>query len=172
MNSRLMAPPLSKNNIEIYAHCVRKHFGIQKCMYLPIMTIVECILPKFDPEFNFVTLYESEMFGEYARYCPQTNTLSVRQDVYLDACNNDPRHRFTIAHELGHYFLHNEISAFSRCSEGDIIPSYRDPEWQANTFAASLLMPKDLIMGMTPEQVALKCGTSLQAAKIALKSIH
>ena len=30
MNSRLMAPPLSKNNIEIYAHCVRKHFGIQK----------------------------------------------------------------------------------------------------------------------------------------------
>lgn len=96
MNSRLMAPPLSKKIIENCAQYVRHRIGIQNCIYVPIVTIIEHILPKFDPGFNFVTLYENEMFGEYARYCPQTNTLSVRQDVYLAACNNDPRHLRTL----------------------------------------------------------------------------
>jgi Zn-dependent peptidase ImmA (M78 family) len=55
------------------------------------------------------------------------------------------RKRFTVAHELGHYFLHNE-----RLDEGivdgiDIL--YRDGtldeiEKQANEFAANILMPE------------------------------
>lgn len=169
MNSHLMAPPLSRRTIEQYALYIREQLGLDKKLYIPIMRIVEHILPKMDPTFQIVTLYESEMSGEYANYRPQDNTLSIRQDVYVAACNDDPRHRFTIAHELGHYFIHDDITAFSRCGQNDSIPAYRDPEWQANVFAASLLMPGKLIKGMSAAEVSWICKTSLQSAEIALK---
>lgn len=50
------------------------------------------------------------------------------------------RNRFTIAHELGHYFLHAEVGAKA-------IRVNRDGsdrvEWEANWFAAGFLMPED-----------------------------
>ena len=53
------------------------------------------------------------------------------------------RARFTIAHELGHYFLHMDDS------ENKVITSFRmdhSPiEKQADTFAAEILMPEDAV---------------------------
>lgn len=167
-----MAPPLSRHIIEKYALHIREKLGVDKKLYIPIMKIAEHVLPQIDPTFQMVTMYEDEMSGEYANYRPQDNTLSIRQDVYVAACNDDPRHRFTIAHELGHYFMHDDITAFSRCERNEIIPTYRNPEWQANVFAAALLMPSELIKGMSAEEVAWKCKTSLQSAEIALKSAY
>lgn len=67
----------------------------------------------------------------------------------------DQRKRFTIAHELGHYILHNQDSADAVFVDKDFIVKYRSQkayseievrqEQEANAFAASLLMPKDLI---------------------------
>jgi Zn-dependent peptidase ImmA (M78 family) len=61
-------------------------------------------------------------------------------DIFLPRYTHPLRDRFTIAHELGHYFLH--------ASQGDTpIIAYRNGstriEWEANWFAAGLLMPKD-----------------------------
>lgn len=169
MNTSLMAPALSRQSIEKYAKFIRKVFNIENCLYVPIMKIVEIVIPKIDPLFQFNTTYENEMNCEYANYCPETNTLNIRQDVYIAACSDDPRHRFTVAHELGHYFMHNDIAVFSRCPKNAAIPTFRNPEWQANVFASELLMGKELIRGMTAEQVAFACKTSLQSAEIALK---
>ncbi len=171
MTTGLMAPPLSRRIIENFAEYVRQQIGLNNNLYVPIIKILEHIIPRLDPSFQLETLYENEMNNEYARYCPQTNTLSIRQDVYMLACNDDPRHRFTVAHELGHYFMHDDITAFSRCESNANIPTFRDPEWQANVFAAAFLMPKRLIKGMTPLQIAQSCKTSLQSAEIALKYI-
>lgn len=55
------------------------------------------------------------------------------------------RRRFTIAHELGHYYLHNtEV----KNNNGNIsfYRQERNPsETEANTFAAELLMPEELV---------------------------
>lgn len=55
------------------------------------------------------------------------------------------RQRFTIAHELGHFFLHMDKDA----QENKIITSFRmdssPKERQANAFAANLLMPESLV---------------------------
>ena len=80
-----MAPPLSRNAIEKFANYVRKELGIGKDLYVPIISIVEHIIPQIDDTFQIDTPYENEMLGEYANYCPQTNTLSIRQYGYLSA---------------------------------------------------------------------------------------
>lgn len=62
--------------------------------------------------------------------------------VHLPPLTSDRRDRFTIAHELGHYFLHylyphqDGPMAFGRGSRNRA-------ETQANVFASSLLMPAD-----------------------------
>lgn len=65
------------------------------------------------------------------------------------------RQRFTIAHELGHYLLHKSDGEDTVFLDKDFIVKYRSnkaytenemrQEQEANAFAASLLMPKELI---------------------------
>jgi len=61
------------------------------------------------------------------------------------------RERFTIAHELGHLFLHiapNNINAEFKDTEENLTRNnyWNLQEYEANNFAARLLMPKDLII--------------------------
>lgn len=73
----------------------------------------------------------------------------------------------TLAHELGHFLLHDGITlGLARVGGAEQIPIYCDPEWQASAFAGEFLVDHDLIRSMTPEEVADKCGVSLQAARI------
>lgn len=61
-----------------------------------------------------------------------------------------PNARFTVAHEFGHVVLHAKVVGqeefpsredvtYARRSD---LKAYEDPEWQANAFAASVLMPE------------------------------
>lgn len=85
------------------------------------------------------------------------------------AIHDNPRDRFTLCHELGHYILHQpENISYAR---GDI-PVYQNPEWQANTFAAELLAPADLVKDMSIEEMATQCVMSRQAATIQYKELH
>jgi len=66
------------------------------------------------------------------------------------------RQRFTIAHELGHFYMHNLQKENKLFVDKDFIIKYRSgnnytlnelkQEQEANAFAAALLMPKDFIM--------------------------
>jgi len=62
--------------------------------------------------------------------------------------SNEPplRQRFTIAHELGHFFLHPEKDAFVdyRDNKKGVMRTPR--EKHANMFAAALLMPRKTLL--------------------------
>lgn len=64
--------------------------------------------------------------------------------IYVKEDSIDARVRFTIAHELGHYFLHMKDS-----EAGKVLTSFRmdssPKETEANQFAAELLMPEDYV---------------------------
>jgi len=67
----------------------------------------------------------------------------------IRVCQDIPepgRKRFAIAHEIGHWELHKNISQLFACTSDDMIASYRrsDPEGEANIFASGLLMPSNL----------------------------
>jgi Zn-dependent peptidase ImmA (M78 family) len=55
------------------------------------------------------------------------------------------RRRFAIAHDLGHWELHADLSQWALCSEADLLGnSGSPPELEANAFASELLMPTAL----------------------------
>ncbi|MDO7084888.1 ImmA/IrrE family metallo-endopeptidase [Pseudocolwellia sp. AS88] len=67
-------------------------------------------------------------------------------------CETEARVRFTIAHELGHFFLeHSQFMVEESCYDSHLvseerkdlsIPDIMRMEWQANQFASCLLLPK------------------------------
>lgn len=137
-------------------------------LYFDVCHFIEVEMVKYDNTFSYEYVRSDELPEyTYAYYDPINNIMKIDEEVYLKAYNGDGRHRFTLAHEIGHYFTCDEIT-YARSSR-DNIPAYCDPEWQANTFAAELLMPSDKIKNMSVEEIVSKCKVSKQAAKIALE---
>lgn len=69
--------------------------------------------------------------------------------IVVSPFQNAQRKKFTIAHELGHLFLHMGFRTNKEIWEKQDSTIYKrfgttEQEYQANEFAASLLMPKDI----------------------------
>jgi hypothetical protein len=66
----------------------------------------------------------------------------------VEAHRSPGRVRFTVAHELGHWYLHAENAEgenFQRFCRGPDLRAQGQQEGEANRFAASLLMPEELL---------------------------
>lgn len=67
--------------------------------------------------------------------------------LYNNAITSPGRVNFTLAHELGHYFLHRKAYPQGfQCGQQDVVrwdSEYGQVEYQANVFAANFLMPLD-----------------------------
>jgi Zn-dependent peptidase ImmA (M78 family) len=124
-------------------------------------------------------------------FSSETDTPSIevsRKDsfiIHLPTLTSPRRNRFTIAHELGHLFLHYPLVqkahpgarmiATRKVDEDD--PNQQRAEWEANWFAASLLMPAAKFMASVaahPDDIASvadEFGVSLPAAELRAKTI-
>lgn len=104
------------------------------------------------------------MAGVEAVCVPETATINLTLATYNAARRNDPRTRFTIFHELGHFVLqHNK--ALARANY--VAKPFIDSEWQADQFSAEMIMPLDVILrrGLrTPTQLARFFQVSFPAA--------
>ena len=99
--------------------------------------------------------------GIKVRYEPLDDELSgmifIKDNqaiIGVNAHHSPNRQRFTIAHELGHYFLHTDILRQGAHVDTVVTMLQRDQgtalgtmniEIEANQFAAELLMPRHLI---------------------------
>lgn len=85
----------------------------------------------------------------YATSNDFSGVLFRKPDVAFVALNSaEPfvRQRFTLAHELGHYFLHPMKNTFVEYRDKKQSAGIRSPkEIEANKFAAALLIPHKLI---------------------------
>ena len=161
---------LSRAKIRELTMIVREACGLKEELYFPIVEFIEWILG--DPEnedFDYEIVPTSEMQDTYGTTNTASNVMRIRQDVYEGAVKGNPRDRFTLCHELGHYLLHQpEYISYARGN----VPVYCQPEWQANTFAAELMAPYHLVKNMTVEEIACKCGMSKTAANIQYRTYH
>lgn len=133
-------------------------------------SLAEEIAKKYNPDgiapfpFGRILVEENGLSISYSKKLPSNISGIILYDKntkkYLIAVNEDkPKNRqyFSVAHEIGHFFLHKEILLTQEIiiDDGDAGLSsalYRLDEQQdsilekeANNFAASLLMPEHLI---------------------------
>jgi Zn-dependent peptidase ImmA (M78 family) len=122
-------------------------------------------LPTLLTGFNCEIVTNNEIGTDEARTYPSKKLILIREDVYDGACKGVGRDRFTMAHELGHLFLHTDAQ-FARGESTKPPKIYMDSEWQADTFASGFLVDyKYLKMCKSVQDVASLFGVSESAAK-------
>lgn len=111
--------------------------------------------------------------GVEASCIPEKRVIYITASTYRDACRNDERARFTIFHELGHLLLAHSRT-FHRDAKTDF-PIYENSEWQADQFAAEILMPLNVIRAKrltSARQLQEEFGVSFQAASYRLSKLR
>jgi hypothetical protein len=90
------------------------------------------------------------------------------------------RRRFTIAHELGHWYLHADQSSdgqYQRFCRSPDLRSTRSDEGEANEFASALLMPEELLteaaekLQMNVPLLAKRFDVSVPAMRLRLVTL-
>lgn len=147
------APPQSIDSIRVITQKLRKLFG-KEAGHLKIMDLMEFVIPMIDREFEWEVSDDQFLYqmGYEAYYDPKGTAIVIRDDVYDCATSGDSsslRHQFTLAHELGHYFLHRGLNPVLPRGGIPTHKTYEDTEWQADTFAGELLMPFDEIVRLS-----------------------
>lgn len=161
----LLVPPASYRALWGLADRVRDIFVGEDVVEFPIMEVVEFRLQAFFPGYYLDVCDYDEMGEDGGRVAAGQNYIQLRKDVYEGACRGHPRHRFTVCHELCHFLLHREIT-LARVRD-DYHPVYRDAEWQADSFAGSLLMSRWHLHHFADEHEAARlCGMTPLAARV------
>lgn len=115
----------------------------------------------------------SELPNDYARALPSQGKIMLREDTYNDLINGNPRARFTLAHELGHLFLnHRAVSGFARSNQNLYHETFRDSEWQADTFASEFLAPSQYYETMSDSKIIETFGISRQAVEVTRRKLE
>lgn len=127
------------------------------------------ILKHFDLSLEQAKFKKFEVGGAFDR---------ENKTIYLAVDESPIRQAFTVAHELGHLILHKKKQdIFFRHQVKDFDGDSKENEKEANWFAASLLMPKEMITKAwekykSIELIAQYFGVSKQAAYWRLKNLE
>lgn len=126
------------------------------------------------PRFSFEPALSSQMGSDEAVMNEETHTLTAKECVLEDAKAGRFRARFTLAHELGHYFLGHEGIRRRNGDKGVYAgPKERMEEDEANRFASYFLVPTELAMDATcAEDIAGRFQVSAEAAEIAFERVQ
>ncbi len=121
---------------------------------------VESLIRSWGISLEEVNFPNPETLGKIAKQPDGSYKISIKKDDYPN------RKRFTMAHEFAHFYLHNKKigvdgiddfiekdnrSVMYRSTNANVA---RDDEVEANKFAASLLMPEDLVVQYAKERGA------------------
>lgn len=88
--------------------------------------------------------FEDDVSGAIEVFSPKKFVIYLPE--FSTSVNRD---RFTIAHELGHFFLHSRMGEIAiRVNRETKTSSLL--EWQANWFAGAFLMPSNLVNELLP----------------------
>ncbi len=139
----IVVPARSKDNISELACALRAGLQLSDEPFFPIVEVYDYLDQIFDGA-TYEVLTMQEMGEDHGRTYPDKNLIYIREDVIEGAFDRKPRDRFTLCHELGHLLMHRGI-ALSRVNPAAPPKIYRNSEWQADTFASYLLMPRLLL---------------------------
>jgi hypothetical protein len=153
----ILVPPMSTDNLRGFVCQVRSVFVEEDQVEFPIMDVIEFRLGVIFDGFYIDVRDKPSMGEDEGRVIAGTNGLALREDVYEGAWKRNGRDRFTACHELGHFLMHRAVTMARTREDTDKI--FCDAEWQADTFAGTLLMsPHHLGKFRDPDDAARQCG--------------
>ena len=159
-----MMPPLTLEEIREKVRSIRKIFGLSEDGYVDIVKVFES-LPDYGVDIEIDAI--EDMDNKHGQTYPAKPKIVIREDIYERACEGHGRDRLTIAHEIGHLFLHGtDKISLARVEKEYAVPTWCDPEWQANAFAGELLAPFRFIKDLSISDIQVKYGVSATAAKV------
>lgn len=160
--------PRRETEIRVAAEQMRKILSDHSDLkYIEIVKVLEFCMPKAFPGFRYEIVDPCEMPDREAEMNPFEYCIRIQEPVYIKAINGDGHCRFTIAHELGHFFLHRtQKLAFGHKAANGNIPTYMNSEWQADVFARNLLAPFSMTRGLIAQQIEVLFGVSRSVADI------
>lgn len=118
-----------------------------------------------------VQIFSSPDLGELSGYYDEENRFIV-----VNANDGLTRQRFTVAHELGHHVMRHGSSPRDSAQKYSQL-HYVPKEYEANVFAAELLMPEEAVRtmveqrGMSFDQLLSMFGVSPEAMRIRLERL-
>lgn len=164
-------PPRSRKNIGTLATLVRSSVGVTD-PYFPVHEFTELQLPLLWEDFHLVVQEQHVMGDAHGLTFPEASTIWLREDVYEGVEAGRGRDRFTLAHELGHLLMHGDTGLARVPKRTRELKAYENSEWQANTFAAVLLVPDEVVIRLGDAcEIARVCGVSVEAAGVRLKQV-
>jgi len=104
---------------------------------------------------------------------PDRKLIVIRDDIY-DALHRDtPFARYTVVHEFSHIYLQHAVTLHRGATLGKH-EWFEDSEWQANQFAAELLMPLEVVrrLDAMPLLIQAECGVSARAVTTRLAKLR
>lgn len=129
------APPMqSRAEIEKRADALRKETGVEDQFPVPLENIAAFL--------GFATTGFTPGVGESDVSKVSGVIDYAAKLIYVNTSESFQRQRFTLAHEIGHAYLHRNGSVIIDFRSEIDSPS-SDKEREANQFAAALLMPRD-----------------------------
>lgn len=166
--------PRRFENIDNFADDLRDVLKMGNVHSFPVMHVAEKVLSEKLGLFELRVDEDESMEGYEAYTSLDGKEIVLRESVYHGAYEGKARDRFTVAHELGHRFLHAspDMKLARGVAIGQKIKPYRSGEAQANRFAAALLMPSQCIScDDSPYDLVKRFGVSMSAAKCRLRSL-
>jgi hypothetical protein len=164
---KLEAEPRSLARIEDAAWAVRQLLGFTD-PFLPVAELIEFGLGYLASGFCYDILPQGELGERHGAVDRERRILYLREDVYDGLLNNRGRDRFTACHEMGHVILHG--GTLNRRMPNTRVAAFRNPEWQANSFAAAILMPRNMALTLASHMAFREAfGVTESAAKVRAK---
>ncbi len=136
------------------------------------MEVLERRLIEVVPEFEFLVMPDGALdCGARALTYPNEHIIAVEESVYHGALDGRGMDRVTLAHEIGHLFMHPAVP-FTKQFSPVPMKTYESSEWQGDVFGGELLAPIRLISGKDVFEIAEEFGVSFAAARAQMNALR
>lgn len=123
-----------RRNPEWYADDLRKELGINDNSALDLDNVINAL----DIHLKQAPIQEGILGA--CKVKGLKKLIVISPDIY-----NNNQKRFTIAHEIGHLFIHHGVH-FCRKEDFNMGINTKTKEREANQFAAQLLLPRNIVL--------------------------
>lgn len=164
-------PALRIDDIREIASTIRQSTGLSVLAPFPALPFLELAMPALVDNFDLEIVEslpdgnEARAFPDGAPHYPDGPVIQLLTQVYEKAAKHNGRARLTVLHECGHVLLHRHVAVHHRGPRGADLNTWENSEWQANQFAAELLMPAESFSATgSLEDYVRRMGVSREAA--------